>query len=190
MPRVANITWKDELGPAYALGQGAVAPSMTVITGSTHVRGLTFGPGDRADVVVQFNHDVFDPGSTGTIPLSPHVHYSFVADPTAGDAVRWKFYWTACRPSVDGSAVFSSVLSTISSTRHVLTATEQRKHYIRPLTDVTVPSSAWGESYIWWGTLELSTLSTIAAAKVNLLAFDVHKQVKADGSRNVADNSA
>jgi hypothetical protein len=190
MPRVANVTWKDELGPAYAFGAGAAAPSMTVITGSTHVRGLTFGPGDRVDVAVQFNHDVVDPGGTGTIPLSPHVHYSFVDNPTAGNTVRWKFTYMGCKPATDGSVTFADTLSTISSTRHVLTSTEIRKHYLRPLTDVTVPSSAWGESYIWWGTLELSTLSTIAAGKVALLAFDIHKQVKADGSRNIADDRA
>jgi len=190
MPRVKNITWKDELGPAYAFGAGAAAPSMTVLTGSTHVRGLTFGPGDRVDVFVQFNHDVENPGGSGIIPLSPHVHYTFVDNPTAGNTVRWKFTYLGCAPAVDGSKAFADTPSTISSTRHVLTSTEIRKHYLRPLTDVAVPSSSWGESYGWWGTLELSTLSTIAAGKVALLAFDVHKQVKDGGSRNVGDDHA
>lgn len=35
---------------------------------------------------------------------------------------------------------------------------------------------------IAWGTLELSTLSTIAAGKVALLAFDIHKPVRPRGS--------
>jgi hypothetical protein len=176
-------TWKDELGPAYALGAGAAAPSMTVLTGSTHVRGLTFGPGDRVDVVLQFNHDVLI-GSTsaGVTVFDPHVHYTFVDNPTAGNTVRWKFTYMGAKPSLDGSAEFPSTLSTISSTRHVLTSTEIRKHYIGELTEIAVPNTSYGHSYILWGTLELSTLSTIAAGKVALLAFDIHKPTRTRGS--------
>ena len=41
---------------------------------------------------------------------------------------------------------------------------------------------AYGHSYVIWGTLELSTLSTIAAGKIALLAFDIHKPVRPRGS--------
>lgn len=182
MARTESPSWMDELGPAYALGQGAVAPSMTVITGSTHVRGMTFGPGDRCDVVVQFNHDVWPSSGGASYVFDPHVHYSFVAEPTAGDAVRWKFYYTGAKPSLDGASVFPATLSTISSSRHLLTATEVRKHYLAALPDIEVASTSYGASYILWGTLELSTLSTIASGKVALLAFDIHKRVRTRGT--------
>lgn len=177
-------TWKDELGPAYSLGAGAAAPSMTVLTGSTHVRGLTFGPGDRVDVVVQFNHDVIGPLPSGAIEFDPHVHYTFVDNPTAGNTVRWKFTYTGAKPSFEGDVAFSGTLSTISSSRHVLTSTEIRKHYIRDFQHqhISISTADYGHSYIIWGTLELSTLSTIAAGKVALLAFDIHKPVRPRGS--------
>jgi hypothetical protein len=183
MPFAKTPTYKDELGPAYALGAGASAPSMTVLTGSTFVRGLAFGPGDRADVIVQLNHDVvIDEASTGVVELDAHVHYTFVDNPTAGNAVRWKFTYRGAKPSLDGSAVFAASASTISSTRHVLTSTEIRKHYLAEMGHITIPSSAYGHSYILWGTFELSTLSTIAAGQVALLAFDFHKKVAPHGS--------
>jgi hypothetical protein len=180
-------TWKDELGPAYSLGAGAAAPNMTVLTGSTHVRGLTFGPGDRVDVVVQFNHDVLI-GSTsaGVTNFDPHVHYTFVDNPTAGNTVRWKFTYLGAKPSLNGSAEFAPTLSTISSSRHVLTSTEIRKHYLADLVpEISVPNTSYGHSYILWGTLELSTLSTIAAGKVALLAFDIHKPTRTRGTANL-----
>ena len=177
-------TWKDQLGPAYSLGSGAAAPSMTVLTGSTHVRGLTFGPGDRVDVVVQFNHDVIGPVEGGNINFDPHVHYTFVDNPTAGDAVRWKFTYMGAAPSITGGNEFASSPSTISSSRHVLTSTEIRKHYIRTFEGqrISVSTAVYQHSYILWGTLELSTLSTIAAGKVALLAFDIHKPTRTRGS--------
>lgn len=175
-------TWKDELGPAYALGAGAQAPSMTVLTGSTFTRGLTFGPGDRCDVVVQFNHDVMGPLNGGAIEFDPHVHFTFVDNPTAGDAVRWKFTYRGAKPSLDGTSEFPSTHSTLSSTRRVLTSTEIRKHYLAELGHISVSTASYGHSYILWGTLELSTLSTIAAGKCALLAFDIHKPVRTRGS--------
>lgn len=188
MPFQHVETWKDELGPAYALGQGAAAPTMTVLTGSTFTRGLAFGPGDRADVVVQFNHDVHIPG-TGTLTFHPHVHYTFLDNPTAGDALRWKFTYRGAKPSIDGSAVFPSTHSTVSSSRRLLTSTEIRKHYLDELGEIVVPSSAYDNSFILWGTFELSTLSTIANGKCALLAFDIHKQVRNHGAGSPGEYS-
>jgi len=182
MPWGKATTWKDELGPAYALGAGAQAPSMTVLTGSTMTRGLTFGPGDRADIVVQFNHDVDLDVDRPSVVFHPHVHFTFVDNPTAGDALRWKLTYRGAKPSFDGSVTFPSTHSTISSTRQVLTSTEIRKHWIRELPEIVVPSSEYDDSYILWGTFELSTLSTIAAGKVALLAFDIHKRVRNHGA--------
>ncbi len=175
-------TWRDELGPAYGFGQGAASPGFTVLTGSTHVRGLTFAPGDRVDVAVQFNHDVQIPPPGEFIELHPHVHFTFVDNPTAGNTVRWKFTFLGSKASTGGEAAFGTTPSTISSTRCVLSSTEIAKHYLKPLTVVNVPSTSWGNSYMWWGTLELSTLSTIASGKVALLAFDVHKLCRPAGA--------
>ena len=182
MPFVKLPTWKDELGPAYAFGQGAAAPTMTVLTGSTHIRGLAFSAGDRMDVVVQFNHDVVQPGPGGTITFSPHCHYTFVDNPTAGDAVRWKFTYLGAQPSLTGASAFGTTPTTISSSRHVLSSTEIAKHYLAELPAVPIASTAYAASYILWGTFELSTLSTIAGGKVALLAFDFHKQVYPHGT--------
>lgn len=184
MPWGKAPTWKDQLGPAYAFAQGAAQPTMTVIAGSTFIRGLCFAPGDRVDVAVQFDHDVDRP-SGEAITFHPHVHFSFVDQPTAGNTVRWKFTFRGAKPSFDGSVSFPSTQSTVSSTRFVCTSTEALKHYVKALSPITVASSDYDESYMLWGTFELSTLSTIAANLVNLLSFDIHKRCRNNGAGSV-----
>ena len=176
------LAYRDELGPAYSFGKGAAAPGNTALAGGlANIRGLTFGPGDSADVVIQINHDVMIP-PVGNVSLDAHVHWTAVDAPAVGATVVWKFEYLGAKPSTDGSAVFPSTSTTLTSTPHTCDGNEVRKHYLEDMGDVVIPSTSYGPSYILWGTLSMSTAATVAAAKVALLAFDLHKLVDRFGS--------
>jgi hypothetical protein len=177
-----NPCYRDELGPAYSFGSGAAAPSMQALAGGlSGIRGLTFGPGDTVDVVIQINHDIKIPAA-GNITFDAHVHWTAVSAPAAGATVIWEFEYLGCKPSVDGSSAFPAASTLLTASTITCDGNEVRKHYLKDMGDITVAAADYGSSYILWGTLRMKATSTVANGKIALLAFDLHKLVEQFGT--------
>lgn len=169
------IVYRDELGPAYGFGKGADAPGNTALAGGlAAIRGLTFAADDYVDVVIQLNHDVNIPVG-GNVSFDAHVHWTAVAAPAEGATVIWEFEYIGCKPTLDGSATFASSSTTLTMATHTCDGNETRKHYLSDMGNITIPVADYGSSYIIWGTLRMKSTATVAAGKVALLAFDLHK---------------
>lgn len=183
MPKVHGslpIVWDDALGPAYAAGAGAAAPSYTVDfiaeTGgnANELRLPTFSEttDDRVYFTIQFPHDIYIPAS-GNITLKPHVHWTFNAEPTNGETVVWELNYVIAALN----ATFSATVTPLTATAYTTTAAaEIRKHIVTALGDITVAAANVGPSMVLVGNLKLDSSSTIAASLVGLLSFDVHYQ--------------
>jgi hypothetical protein len=180
MPQGHQLGYMDELGPSFALGRGVASPTITAFAGAAGpnaIRGLTFQPGDSADVVIQFNHDVHVPAGVSVV-FDAHVHCTFIAAPTASQTVIWEFEYIGCKPTTDGSASFGSSSATATqSPTYTTDGNELRKHFLWDLGDITIAAADYGSSYILWGNLRMKSTATIGAGKCVLLAFDLHKRV-------------
>jgi hypothetical protein len=187
MPTVhagSPITWTDALCPAHAAGQGAAAPSYTVDfiaeTGSddNELRIPTFNPGDRVYTSLQLPHDVYIPAS-GNIVFRPHVHWTFVAEPTTSRTVIWELHYVVAKIN----ATFASSVTPLTATTYTTTGdAEVRQHFVTSLGDITVAAADMGPSMIFICNLVLKNTSTVDSARVGLLSFDFHYQTGPRGT--------
>ena len=173
------VVWTDALCPAHAAGQGAAAPSYTTDflaeTGSedNELRIPVFGAGDRVYTSLQFPHDIYIPGS-GNIILRPHVHWTFIAEPTTGRTVIWELRYVIAK--IDGA--FGSSETTLTADTYTTTGdAEIRIHKVTTLGNVTVAASDMSPSMIVIANLGLKDTSTVDAGRVGLLSFDFHYQI-------------
>jgi len=170
------VTWNDANSPAFASGLGAAAPVITdfVGTGATSVRldAFTASTEDRVHNTLQIMHGLYLPAS-GNVTFSPHVHWTFLAEPADAETVIWE--WTYVYAKID--AQFQSSVQTATMATYTTTAaTEIRKHILSESTDIAIPVAECGVSMIFAGTLRLKSTSSIAAGQVALLSFDLHHQ--------------
>jgi hypothetical protein len=173
--------YRDELGPAYTHGTGSGTTAMVNLAGGLGaIRGMTFKPGDYVDTTFQINHDIYISGSD--ITLHPHVHWTAVSAPAAGATVIWEFEYIGTKPTLDGSTTFSASPTLSTSTAHVCDGNETRKHYLTDMPEIVIPLADYGSSYILWGTFRMKATSTVAASKIALLSFDLHKIVQQLGT--------
>lgn len=179
MPVGHILAYRDELGPAFSLGKGSAAPAETAFAGAAGpnmIRGLTFAAGDSVDVFFQMNHDVHIPPNASVV-FDAHVHCTFMAAPTASQTVIWEFLYIGSKPSLDGSSSFPASEGTLTQTTYTTDGNELRKHFLWDLGDITITAANYGSSYGIWGVLRMKSTATIAAGKVALLGFDLHKRV-------------
>lgn len=189
MPTVhagSPITWTDALCPAHAAGQGAAAPSYTVDflaeTGSNdnELRIPVFGAGDRVYTSLQLPHDLYIPGS-GNIILRPHVHWTFVAEPTTDRTVIWEARYVIAK--VD--ATFPDTAAILTAATYTTTGNaEIRKHLVTSLGNVTVAAADMSPSMIIICNIGLKDTSTVDANLVGLLSFDFHYQIGPRGTNS------
>lgn len=189
MPTVhagSPITWTDALCPAHAAGQGAAAPSYTVDflaeTGSNdnELRIPVFGAGDRVYTSLQLPHDLYIPGS-GNIILRPHVHWTFVAEPTTDRTVIWEARYVIAK--VD--ATFPDTAAILTAATYTTTGNaEIRKHLVTSLGNVTVAAADMSPSMIIICNIGLKDTSTVDASRVGLLSFDFHYQIGPRGTNS------
>lgn len=182
MPKVnagLPVVWTDALCPAHAAGQGAAAPSYTTDfiaeTGSldNELRIPVFGAGDRVYTSLQFPHDIYIP-SSGNVILRPHVHWTFVAEPTTGRTVIWELRYAIAKIN----AQFASQVATLTGpTYTTVSDPEIRKHMVLSLGDLVVAADDMSPSMIVIANLGLKDTSTVDAGRVGLLSFDFHYQV-------------
>ncbi len=178
------ITWTDALCPAHAAGQGSTAPSYTVDfiaetgTDDNELRIPVFNPGDRVYTSLQLPHDVYRPVS-GNVILRPHVHWTFVAEPTTSRTVIWELHYVVAKIG----ATFASSVTPLTATAYTTTGdAEVRQHFVTSLGDLTVAAADMGPSMIFIGNLVLKATSTVDNARVGLLSFDYHYQIGPRGT--------
>jgi hypothetical protein len=178
------IVWNDALCPAHAAGQGSAAPSYTADfiaeTGSNdnELRLPTFSAGDRVYCSLQIPHDIYIP-SSGNVIFRPHVHWTFIAEPTTGRTVIWELRYVVAKPT----ATYASSVTPLTATAYTTTGSaEVRIHQITSLGDITMAAADLGPSMIFICNLGLKDTSTVDASVVGLLSFDFHYQLLPAGT--------
>jgi hypothetical protein len=183
------VTWNDALGPAYAGGSGAAAPSYTTnfiaATGAggadaNELRLPTFtaSQNDRVYFTTQIPHDIYIP-PTGNVLIAPHVHWTFNAEPTTGRTVIWELnYVFAKYPARFPEAATAALAETYTTTA----AAEIRLHLISSFPMISIPGADCGPSMIFVAALKLKSTSTVDAGAVGLLSFDWHYRINSVGT--------
>lgn len=186
MPKVhsgLSLTWDDSMNPAFAAAAGAAAPSYTTdfiaATGGggananeLRVPVLTASTNDRVYGIIQIAHDLYIP-SSGNVIFKPHVHWTFISEPTDSRTVIWELNYVYAK----GDAVFASSVTPLVATAYNTTGSaEVRKHIITGLGDITVAAANCGPSMIFICSLKLKSTSTVDSGIVALLSFDIHYQ--------------
>jgi len=186
MPKVHGgipLDWDDSMAPAFSAGSDAAAPSYTTdfiaATGgggsdANELRLPTFtaSTNDQVYGTVQIMHDLHIP-SYGNITFKPHVHWTFVSEPTNDRTVIWELNYVYAK----ADAVFASAVSPLTSTAYTTTAgAEVRKHIITALGDITIAVADCGPGMMFVCSLKLKSSSTVDASIVGLLSFDIHYQ--------------
>ena len=163
--------WDDVLGPAFGLGPGAQAPNPVTFVGVTRL--LTFNPAtpDNVDCSLQIPHDVYIPPS-GNVVISPHVHWTFVAEPADGSTVTWVFDYVYGK--IGGTFAASTTASNGVTYTEPVSTTSVRIHQLQELDDILIPIADFSVSTVIVGRLKLT--GTVAADRVGLLSFDMHYQ--------------
>ena len=187
MPKVhagSPITWTDALCPAHAAGAGVASPNYAADfiaeTGSddNELRLPTFTAGDRIYTSLQFPHDIYIPDS-GNLILRPHVHWTFISEPTTGRTVIWEVRYVVAK--ID--AVFPAAVSVLADTTYTTTGdAEIRKHIVTSLGNIVVAAADMSPSMIVICNLGLKDTSTVNAGSVGLLSFDFHYQTAPRGT--------
>lgn len=186
MPKVHGgvpLVWDDSLAPAFAAGSGAAAPSYTTdfiaATGAggsdaNELRLPTFtaSSNDRVYTTTQIFHDLHIP-SSGNITFKPHVHWTFISEPTDSRTVIWELNYVYAK---NDATFASSVSPLVASTYTTTGSAEVRKHIITALGDISIAAANCGPSMIFICSLKLKSTSTVDAGIVGLLSFDIHYQ--------------
>jgi hypothetical protein len=178
------IVWNDALCPAHAAGQGSAAPSYTTDfiaeTGSddNELRIPVLAGGDRIYCSLQIPHDIYIPAS-GNVTFRPHVHWTFIAEPTTGRTVIWELRYVVAK----FGATYASSVTPLTATAYTTTGSaEVRIHQITSLGDITMAAGDLGPSMVFICNLGLKDTSTVDASRVGLLSFDFHYQLLPAGT--------
>ena len=178
-----QLVWDDSAAPAHAAGSGAAAPNYTAdfiaATGGggsdaneLRIPVFTASSNDRVYTSTQIFHDLFIPNS-GNVVFKPHVHWTFISEPTTGRTVIWELNYVYAK----ADASFASSVTPLVATAYTTTGdAEVRKHLITSLGDITVAAANCGPSMIFICALKLKATSTVDAGVVGLLSFDFHYQ--------------
>lgn len=183
------VSWTDALGPAYAGGQGAAAPSYTTdLIAATGAGGananelrlptLTASSDDRVYFTTQLPHELYLP-ETGNLLFAPHVHWTFNAEPTTGRTVIWELNYVYAK---FGASFANAVTTALATTYTTTGSAEVRQHLIAAFPMISIPVANCGPSMIFVGALKLKSTSTVDAGIVGLLSYDWHFRVKSYGT--------
>lgn len=186
MPKVHGgvpLVWDDTLAPAFASGAGAAAPSYTTdLIAATGAGGsdanelrlpvFTASSNDRVYTTTQVFHDLYIP-SSGNVTFKPHVHWTFISEPTNDRTVIWELNYVYAK----AAATFASSVTPLVATAYTTTGSaEVRNHIITSIGDIVVAAANCGPSMIFVCSLKLKSTSTVDAGIVGLLSFDLHYQ--------------
>lgn len=180
--------WDDALAPGFAQGPGSAAPGDVILATATgpdttmdvHLQGFNENTEDRIYCAIQLPHTLLIP-ATGNVTLSPHVHWTFIGEPTDGETVIWKMAYTYAKAGLTaalaGQFADPPVVVAFQTYTALNGVVELRKHLIsETAADVSIPVADCGPSMLICFTLKLDTSSTIANGKVALLYVDWHFQ--------------
>jgi hypothetical protein len=170
--------WDDAMMPTFGAGQGAAAPSDgTLATASPSdstmdIHCLTFAANtdDRVYGSVQIPHDLLVRAS-GNLQLRPHVHWTFISEPSNAQTVIWKLSYVYAS-YLDSFAAAPTILT--SGTYTTSASTEIRKHLISTFSPIVIPVASAGPSMLVMFTLKLDSSSTISANVAAVLSTDLH----------------
>ena len=186
MPKVHGgvpLVWDDALAPSFAAGAGAASPSYTTDfiaatgAGGADVNELrlpvfTASTNDRVYTTTQVLHDLHIP-SSGNVTFKPHVHWTFISEPTNSRTVVWELNYVYAK----ADAVFASSVTPLTADAYTTTAdAEVRKHIITGLGDIVIAAANCGPSMMFVCSIKLKSTSTVDAGVVALLSFDLHYQ--------------
>lgn len=182
MPKIhggLSLVWNDAAAPVFASGSGSASPSYTVDliaetsggdNNELRIPAFTAGTNDRVYTVTQVLHDLYIPNS-GTVTFRPHVHWTFIAEPTTGRTVVWELNYVYAK----AGAVFPAAVTPLIATAYTTTGdAEIRTHIITELGNIVINAADLGPSMIFIWALKLKDTSTVDAGRVGLLSFDLH----------------
>lgn len=178
------LVFLDALAPAFANGAGAASPGYSTdfiaATGSGGGHGnelrlpvFTAGTEDRVYTTTQIQHDLWIP-SAGEVVFRPHVHWTFIAEPTAGRTVVWEWNYVVAKAGATFAATVTPATAAGAAIYTTTAAAEIRQHLITKLPDIVLPAADCEPSIMFIGALKLKSTSTVDAAVVGLLSFDLH----------------
>lgn len=192
MPQ-ANVqggVWTDSFSPPFASGAGPAAPTDVILAAAAagdttmDIHGLGFNESqdDRQYCSVQFAHNMLIP-AVGNVPLSPHVHFTFASEPTAGRTVIWKVSYVFAKPGLTAltAGVFAATPSILPATYTTTSDPEIRRHLIVEPDDVDIPVADVGPSLIIMFTVKLDNASTVDVLPI-YLGCDWHYKLGPFGS--------
>lgn len=177
------FVWDDIAAPAHAAGAGSASPNYAAdfiaATGGggsdkneLRIPVFTASTDDRVYTSTQLLHDLYIP-SSGNVTFRPHVHWTFVSEPTDGRTVIWEFNYVVAK--IGGT--FASSVTPLTATAYTTTSSaEIRTHLVTSLGNIVVAAADCGPSMIVIGALKLKSTSTVDASVVGLLSFDIHYQ--------------
>jgi hypothetical protein len=186
MPTVHSglpVVWDDSTSSAYGSGPGSAAPSYTTdfiaATGAggsdaneLRIPVFTASTNDRVYTATQIFHDLQLPVS-GNVTFKPHVHFTFISEPTTGRTVVWEIHYVYAK--VGGQ--FAATVGTITGTAYTTTGSaEIRYHLVQSVGDIVVPVADCGPSMMFVTSVKLKSTSTIDSGIVGFLATDIHYQ--------------
>lgn len=163
--------WDDALGPAFALGQGGASPALVAFPAGTTGRLYRVDASDIIYFAIQFPHDMLP----GAVTLRPHVHWTMVANPTAGQNLIWNIDYNYAIPG----GTFGAAMTPLTATTYVTVGDEIRKHLLTSFGDINITA---GFSAILFGTLTAPTVP--GSQNPVLLSFDIHYQKGPFGTFN------
>lgn len=185
MPKVQGslpVTWTDALGPSFSLGAGGAAPAPATFVGN--VRVMQYDAGENSDFSIQLPHDIYIP-SSGNITLKPHVHFTFISEPTTAQTVIWEVEYLYAKggASLATAGAFQAATTVLTPAAYTtVAAAEIRAHLIQAVGDIVIPVASVAPSMIIQGRLSLKATSTIAVGVCGLLSFDIHYQIGPTGT--------
>jgi hypothetical protein len=155
--------WDDSQSPAFAFGVGGSSPSLVAFPSGSDLRLYRCDGSDIFYWSLQFPHTILPSG----VILRPHVHWSMVANPTAGQTLTWKIDYIFANPL----GTFQSGQQELVAPAYTTVGDEALVHKITNIGDIKLQARP---SLIVLGRLLASAVP--ASQNPVVLGFDIHFQ--------------
>ena len=165
-----GAVWDDAIVPGFAFEHGGTAPTFVTFPAGQSTGLYQCNGTDAFHWIVQLPHSIITvpiTGVPGAITLRPHVHWTMVANPTAGQTLTWAIDYVLAKK--DGT--FASTVTTLTAPAYTTVGDEIRKHLTTQIGDL---SAEVGPSTLVIGRLYLSAVP--ASQNPLVIAFDFHFQ--------------
>jgi hypothetical protein len=142
--------WDDSQSPTFASVNGGASPTLVAFPAGTNLRIFQHDSTDIVHFGIQFPHSA----KTGVVRIRPHVHYSWVASPTAGQSLQFLCDYVYAAPTQK----FQAAALTLTPPAYTTLGNEIRDHAIFELgsIDLDMKPSLWIQGRIYSGSIPAS----------------------------------